>query len=70
MGIEERYEEAKKYYDGDQYDKAVPLLQALAAEGHAKAQSNLGWCYDTGNGVAQDVAKAFEWYRKAAGIEE
>lgn len=39
---------------------------ALANQGNASAQFNLGVMYDEGNGVAQDTAKAFEWYQKAA----
>ena len=30
------------------------------------AQNNLGWCYDNGEGVEQDMSKGFEWYLKAA----
>ena len=30
------------------------------------AQSNLGWCYDAGCGVAPDETQAVRWYRKAA----
>ena len=33
---------------------------ALANQGSASAQFNLGVMYDEGNGVAQDTAKAFE----------
>ena len=38
----------------------------LANNGDAKAQSDLGWMYETGNGVSQDYIKAVEWYLKAA----
>lgn len=30
------------------------------------AQNNLGWMYRNGNGVAQDYALAFFWYKQAA----
>jgi uncharacterized protein len=33
---------------------------------NADAMFNLGWLYDNGHGVAQDYAKAREWYEKAA----
>ncbi len=45
------------------------LLQEVlkkAEQGDAKAQFNLGLCYDKGEGVAKDVAEAVKWYRKAA----
>lgn len=30
------------------------------------AQNNLGWMYRNGNGVAQDYALAFFWYKQVA----
>ena len=39
----------------------------LAAEqGKASAQYNLGWMYDTGQGVLQDYKTAVKWYKLAA----
>ena len=38
--------------------KAVAWWRKAAAQGHAEAQFNLGICYETGNGVAQDAALA------------
>ena len=40
--------------------------QALAEQGHAQAQNSLGYMYDAGNGVSQDLEEAAKWYRKAA----
>ncbi|MBQ7510084.1 MAG: sel1 repeat family protein [Prevotella sp.] len=60
------YEEGKKLYDAEQYDKAVPKLQAAADKGHKKAQYRLGRCYDKGYGVKEDNKKAFEFYQKSA----
>lgn len=37
-----------------------------AMRGDSKAQYNVGWCYDTGNGTETNEYKAFEWYMKAA----
>ena len=42
------------------------LFQAGAAHGAAEAMRALGGSYETGSGVAQDYAKAREWYEKAA----
>ena len=39
---------------------------ANAEQGDMAAQFTLGLLYDTGLGVAEDKAKAFEWYAKAA----
>lgn len=39
-------------------------LQA-AEQGNAKAQLYLGWMYDNGQGVRQDLALAQEWFGKA-----
>ena len=38
----------------------------LAAQGDAKARSNLGLMYAKGDGVPQDYAKAIEWFTEAA----
>ncbi|MBR0279188.1 MAG: SEL1-like repeat protein, partial [Synergistaceae bacterium] len=48
------------------YVKAAELLEKAAAKGHAKAQYNLGYMYEHGEGVKQDYAKARELYEKAA----
>jgi TPR repeat protein len=40
--------------------------KARAEKGDADAQSWLGWCYASGQGVQQDYAQAVKWYRKAA----
>lgn len=37
-----------------------------AEQGHAAAQSALGWCYRNGQGVVKNEAEAVKWYRKAA----
>jgi len=53
------------YNDGD-YEAALELWQPCAEQGDAIAQSNLGYLYDNGFGVAQDYAKAVFWYGLAA----
>ena len=35
-------------------------------QGDAKAQTSLGYCYESGEGAAQDNAEAVKWYRMAA----
>jgi TPR repeat protein len=37
-----------------------------AKKGDAKAQNEIGLCYDQGVGVAKDAQQAFLWYSKSA----
>lgn len=48
------------------YNLARDIWIPLANEGHAKAQANLAWMYQTGKGVDKDLKLAYEWYLKAA----
>ena len=41
-------------------------FKARAEQGLAKAQYNLGLCYEKGDGVEKDSTAAVKWYRKAA----
>ena len=41
-------------------------MKALAEQGIAAAQFNLGVMYDNGEGVPENDAEAVKWYRKAA----
>ena len=41
-------------------------LKAAAEQGDATAQFNLGYMYDTGEGVPENDAEAVRWYRMAA----
>ena len=46
--------------------KAFEGYRTLAEKGDRVAQSNLGYCYANGEGVAKDQVQAVSWYRKAA----
>ena len=48
------------------YKLAFPGLATLAEQGDSDAQRYLGCCYEYGDGVTKDLAKAVEWYRKSA----
>ena len=48
------------------YAKAAYWYEKAAEQGFAKAQFNIGFFYNTGQGVNQDYAKAAYWYEKAA----
>ncbi len=41
-------------------------LEVLAERGDAQAQFPLGWCYYTGEDIAQDYQQAFYWFKKSA----
>ena len=41
-------------------------LRRCAEQGYANAQYNLGFMYDTGDGVPEDDAEAVRWWRLAA----
>jgi TPR repeat protein len=48
------------------YTLAMHWFQKAEEKGSAVAQFNLGLCYDRGLGVERDVAKALDYYKKAA----
>ena len=43
----------------------VNMWTNAANQGHVRAQSQLGFSYQSGSGVAQDYIKAVQWLRKA-----
>jgi hypothetical protein len=46
---------------------AIPTeLWNAAKQGEPNAQFNIGFLYESGNGVSQDFSEAMRWYRKAA----
>lgn len=53
-------------YNAGDFETALTLLRPCAEQGDAIAQSNLGYMYDNGYGVAQDHTKAVFWYGLAA----
>ncbi|MHA1559664.1 MAG: tetratricopeptide repeat protein [Alphaproteobacteria bacterium] len=53
-------------YNAGDYETALALLRPCAEQGYAIAQSNLGYMYDNGYGVAQDYTNAVFWYGLAA----
>lgn len=66
MYADDSYEQACKYYQNKEYDKAMPILERLAKQGNVDAQCYLGSSYEFGKGVEQDDSKAIKWYKKAA----
>jgi uncharacterized protein len=43
------------------YNEAVKWYRKAAEQGNAPAQSNLGFMYENGHGVAQDFVQALMW---------
>ena len=48
------------------YATALREWKPLAEQGNARAQYNLGYMYDKGQGVPQNYKTAVKWYRLAA----
>lgn len=48
------------------FGTAARIWEALAVNGDARAQYNLGYLHATGQGVPKDHARAIEWYTRAA----
>ena len=57
-------------YGKNGFDKNLPegvkYLRMAAERGYAKAQNQLGYMYDNGEGVPRDMKKAFDLYMQAA----
>lgn len=60
------YKTAYMAYDRGDFELAADMYKRLAASGHSRAQNDLAFLYEIGQGVPQDLAKAAMWYRKAA----
>ena len=43
---------------------AVKLFITSANAGNTKAAAQVGWCYEFGVGVPQNLAEAAKWYRR------
>jgi len=60
------YEKGEAEWERKNYGNAAEWYRKAADLGHTESQKNLGWCYESGEGVNQDLVKAVELYRKAA----
>ena len=60
------YSDAEAAYNRGDYKTAFRGYKRLANQGHARAQSSLGFMYGKGQGVPQDYKEAVTWFRKAA----
>ncbi|HTN64308.1 MAG TPA: caspase family protein, partial [Devosia sp.] len=57
---------ARALYVGGQSEEAIGLFRAAAAAGNIRAMTTLGAFYETGTGVAQDLAMAADFYQRAS----
>ncbi len=60
------WDEGVAAYKRGDYATALREFRVLAEQGLARAQYNLAFMYDNGQGVPQDHVQAVKWYRKAA----
>jgi len=66
MSNADQVEDANTAIKNKDFKKAYELLQPLAEEGSAEAQTRLGAMYVNGQGVEQDFSKGLSWIMKAA----
>ncbi len=66
QNAKELSEQAKRFIEMREYDKALPLLKQSAELGNAEAQYNLGYFYQAGVIVDKNQKIANEWYVKSA----
>ncbi|WP_139856750.1 tetratricopeptide repeat protein [Aequorivita sinensis] len=59
-------EQAKKFIETQEFDKAVPVLKQAAELGVAEAQYNYGVTLEFGYGIEKNIDEAFFWYLKSA----
>lgn len=65
LGACEDFRADRAYRHGD-YPATVKRLKYLAEEGEPRAQFDLGYLYDKGQGVPQNDQEALRWYLMAA----
>src|SRR5882757_2261991 len=56
---------ANREEDQDNLRSAFRLFLAAAKAGDVNAPARVGYCYDVGQGVRSNPAKALYWYRRA-----
>lgn len=61
MNASELYAQGNKYYNAQDYKKAVEFYTKAAEQGNASAQYWLGFCDYFGRGVAKSRTEAAKW---------
>ena len=63
--VEEQYEMGQSYYDKGNYQEAIKWYTKAAENGYPDAQSELGFMFLNGEGVAVNKTEAVKWLSKA-----
>ncbi len=54
----------------DNHSEAAKWYNIAAEKGYSQAMRQLGYMYENGKGVTQDIAKALNWYRRNLTMEQ
>ena len=54
------------YFKDKMYFEAFLCFEKAASQGYSKAQYNLGFCYEHGKGIEQNLGEASKWYYESA----
>jgi TPR repeat protein len=63
---EDIFQKGVQLFQSGDKTAAVKLFTASAKAGNTKASVQVGWCYQFGAGVPQNLGEAAKWYRRAA----
>lgn len=63
--LEELFETGQKYYEKEEYEKALPYFKEAADGGYKKAQQRLAYCYMEGLGIEKDDEQSDYWFLKS-----
>lgn len=66
LPLPELLQQANSNYEKGDFEKSIPYLLEAANRGNARAQYSLGYMYQKGEGVNQDIDKAKEYYQLSA----
>jgi uncharacterized protein len=65
---EELWQECRQRYLHLDHQGAAELCRQAAEKGSPMATYEMGYLFETGDGVRQDLAQALEWYRRGAAM--
>ncbi len=60
------FDEGVRLYQAKDFGGAAKVFTRLAERGHVRAQLQIGYQYELGEGVKQSAEEAVKWFRKAA----
>ena len=61
-----QYKKGQTFYFFGEHAKAFETWLPLAGKNYAEAQASIGWLYQSGLGVKQDIKKAIHYYQLAS----